>query len=193
MASVLVCDTQSEYARKVAKSLTALQGTNVLYVPTLVDAVRHVREGQVDLLIVGPTMPTDDVLLSVRSVRDAGSLASIVLVPETVTQELLHAALRAGVDDVVSSSSSPAEIETVFKDALEKADRRSGGHTEAAGGAAPGTVVTVMSTKGGVGKTVVATNLAVAIASLGKSVALVDLDLQFGDVGIVLGLEPMQT
>jgi pilus assembly protein CpaE len=147
----------------------------------------------VDLLIVGPTMPTDDVLVSVRSVRDEGSQASIVLVPETVTQDLLHAALRAGVDDVVSSSSSPAETETVFGDALEKANRRGGGHAEAGAAAAPGTVVTVMSTKGGVGKTVVATNLAVAIASLGKTVALVDLDLQFGDVGIVLGLEPVQT
>jgi len=193
MSSVLVCDTQSEYARQVAKSLTALQETNVLYVPTLVDAVRHIREGQVDLLIVGPTMPIDDVLVSVRSVRDEGSQASIVLVPETVTQDLLHSALRAGVDDVVASSSSPAEIEAVFKDALDKANRRSGGHPETGGASAPGTVVTVMSTKGGVGKTVVATNLAVAMASLGKTVALVDLDLQFGDVGIVLGLEPVQT
>jgi len=193
MPSVLVCDTQSEYARSVAKSLTALLDTNVLYVPTLVDAVRHIRDGHVDLLIAGPTMPTDDVLLSVRSIRDEGSPACVVLVPEIVTQDLLHAALRAGVDDVVAASSAAAEIEAVFKGALEKANRRTGLHEEAGGGVAPGTVVTVMSTKGGVGKTVVATNLAVAIASLGKTVALVDLDLQFGDVGIVLGLEPVQT
>ncbi len=56
-----------------------------------------------------------------------------------------------------------------------------------------GEVITVFSTKGGVGKTVVSTNIAVALAQLGKSVVLVDLDLQFGDVGIVLGLEPTQT
>src|SRR5206468_3591071 len=47
--------------------------------------------------------------------------------------------------------------------------------------------------KGGIGKTVTACNLAVALASAGHSVALVDLDLQFGDVGLALGLAPSRT
>ncbi|MHB1484103.1 MAG: AAA family ATPase [Saccharofermentanales bacterium] len=51
-------------------------------------------------------------------------------------------------------------------------------------------VVTVFGTKGGIGKTTVATNLAVALSRVGKKVALIDLDLQFGDVGTFLDLEP---
>jgi pilus assembly protein CpaE len=54
-------------------------------------------------------------------------------------------------------------------------------------------VVTVFSTKGGVGKSVVATNLSVALAELGHRTILLDLDLQFGDTGIMLQLRPSRT
>jgi pilus assembly protein CpaE len=53
--------------------------------------------------------------------------------------------------------------------------------------------VTVFSPKGGTGKTVSACNLAAAAAAAGKSVLLLDLDLQFGDTSIMLGLEPRKT
>ena len=57
-------------------------------------------------------------------------------------------------------------------------------------GSRPGAVIAVYSPKGGVGCTTIATNLAVALAQRGKStVALVDLDLQFGDIGIALDLK----
>jgi pilus assembly protein CpaE len=55
--------------------------------------------------------------------------------------------------------------------------------------AAPkGDLIAVYGPKGGVGCTTVATNLAVALAQTGGPVALVDLDLQFGDVGVLLNL-----
>jgi pilus assembly protein CpaE len=58
---------------------------------------------------------------------------------------------------------------------------------------APGRVVTVFSPKGGTGKSVTACNLAVALAGEGHRTLLVDLDLQFGDTAIMLGLEPERT
>ena len=54
-------------------------------------------------------------------------------------------------------------------------------------------MITVLGPKGGTGKTITSSNLSVALALEGKSVALVDLDLQFGDVGLALGLEPTRT
>jgi pilus assembly protein CpaE len=57
-----------------------------------------------------------------------------------------------------------------------------------------GRVITVFSPKGGTGKTVVSTNLAATLAKTeGKRTLLLDLDLQFGDAAIMLGLEPTKT
>ena len=54
-------------------------------------------------------------------------------------------------------------------------------------------MITVLGPKGGTGKTITSSNLSVALALEGKSTVLVDLDLQFGDVGLALGLEPNKT
>jgi len=56
-----------------------------------------------------------------------------------------------------------------------------------------GRLVCVLGPKGGSGKTLVSANLGVAIAEAGQSVAIVDLDLQFGDVALCLGLAPERT
>jgi pilus assembly protein CpaE len=54
-------------------------------------------------------------------------------------------------------------------------------------------MICVLGPKGGIGKTLTTANLAVALADLGKRVVVVDLDLQFGDVGLSLGLTPQRT
>ena len=55
-------------------------------------------------------------------------------------------------------------------------------------------MITVAAPKGGCGKTTISTNLAVGLASLEpRAVAIVDLDLQFGDVAYALGLKPRHT
>jgi pilus assembly protein CpaE len=54
-------------------------------------------------------------------------------------------------------------------------------------------LVCVLGPKGGTGKTLTSTNLAVCLAQRGQRVALIDLDLQFGDVALCLGLPPEKT
>ncbi len=55
-------------------------------------------------------------------------------------------------------------------------------------------IITILSPKGGAGKTTVGTNLAVALAARHpRKVVLVDLDLQFGDVASVLRQKPTTT
>ena len=57
----------------------------------------------------------------------------------------------------------------------------------------PGRVYSVFSTKGGCGRTTIATNLAFALHAVGKRVCLLDLDLGFGDVATTLRLSGGQT
>jgi pilus assembly protein CpaE len=54
-------------------------------------------------------------------------------------------------------------------------------------------MICVLGPKGGTGKTVTTTNLAVALAGAGHSVAAVDLDLQFGDLALAMGVRPEKT
>ena len=61
------------------------------------------------------------------------------------------------------------------------------------GGVSIAPLVCVLGPKGGTGKTLTSANLAVALAEVGQRVALVDLDLQFGDVALCLGLPPERT
>jgi len=58
------------------------------------------------------------------------------------------------------------------------------------GSGEPASVVAVFSPKGGVGRTTISVNLAVSAAQDGKRVALVDASFQFGDVGVLLNLNP---
>ena len=95
---------------------------------------------------------------------------------------IVEAGLATGAVDVLVLP-QPAET-LVF--ALRKAASRRGGNPT-------GKVVTVFSPKGGSGKTVLATNLAVATARSGVKTLLVDLDLQFGDSALTLALTPRAT
>ena len=95
---------------------------------------------------------------------------------------IVEAGLAIGAADVLVM---PQPAETVIF-ALRKA-------AIAAADSSSGKVVTVFSPKGGSGKTVLATNLAVAAARSGIKTLLVDLDLQFGDSALTLALSPRAT
>jgi pilus assembly protein CpaE len=117
--------------------------------------------------------------------------APIILLASGEASSLLEDALEADVSDVLLLPQMTENV--VF--AIRKASR-SGGRP-AGGSSAPGRrgrIVTVFSPKGGTGKTVTSTNLAAAFAKYeGKRTLLLDLDLQFGDAAIMLGLEPEKT
>jgi pilus assembly protein CpaE len=97
----------------------------------------------------------------------------------------MERAFEAGADDLITLPQSREQL--AF--ALEKALVRRRGVSSAQ----PGTMIAVLGPKGGTGKTLTACNLAEALAGAGASPVIVDLDLQFGDVGLALGLRPQRT
>ena len=145
------------------------------------------RAGEVDVVvhaIQGGTLPRVD-LTEIREY----TRAPVVLLAHSADATLFDDALDADVADVVVLP-EPAE-RVAFT--LRKAARSA--HVVVAAAERPSArVITVFSPKGGTGKTVVSTNLATSIAKYeGLRTLLLDLDLQFGDGAIMLGIEPEQT
>jgi pilus assembly protein CpaE len=116
--------------------------------------------------------------------------APIVMVASGESSRLLEQALDADIADVLLL---PQLVENVVF-TIRKACH-AGRRLQSEGGQGRrGRIVTVFSPKGGTGKTVTAVNLAAVVAKHGgKRTLLLDLDLQFGDAAIMLGIEPEKT
>jgi pilus assembly protein CpaE len=150
--------------------------------------------------VVGSGLDDEQALTVASLLQQAAPEVAVVLLRERESGQMLRSALRFGVRDVLAASSDAGSVRASVARAIELADSLRGRLAAAPGGARPGTpsghpgeIITVFSAKGGCGKTFLATNLAVALAAGGAEVALVDLDLHFGDVAIVLQLFPTRT
>ncbi len=149
------------------------------------------------VVVFGPSFGDEWGLARIEGITQNRPEVAAILVVETLTTALLQQALRVGVRDVLTA---PVEGEQ-----LAEAIDRVAATLVAAAPAVPvvpaptepagprGRLITVFSPKGGTGKTVLATNLAVALTRGGGTVALVDADLQFGDVAVMLKLTPQHT
>jgi pilus assembly protein CpaE len=150
-------------------------------------------------------MPPEVLIMDCRADVD-GKLALAAVMVETYPAmgvllvsdrpgDLALPAMRAGVQDILSPEASMEEFGTAV-DAIAEATRtRVQQFGEIPAEPVPtrplGRVVSVMSPKGGVGKTTVATNVAVGLAQRAPgATVIVDLDIQFGDVASALDLEP---
>ena len=139
-----------------------------------------------DLVIVGCSQSHDQALEVISAATAQRADRPVVVLYHGTPNGFLQRAFEAGADDLVVLPQSAGQLGF----ALEKALARRRGTGAAA---AEGAMITVLGPKGGTGKTVTSSNLAVALALEGTSAVLVDLDLQFGDVGLALGLQPTRT
>lgn len=154
-----------------------------------------------EALVVACSGESEDVLGFIAGAVGERPDRPVVVLYEGTANGFVRRAFDAGADDLVTgrvAGGAPTQG-TVARDvafALEKAVARRAGHAvqpvrESA--PAAGEMITVLGPKGGTGKTLTACNLGAALAQAGHRVVIVDLDLQFGDVGLALGLAPEGT
>ena len=193
-AGVVIVDDDDDFLNEAKR----LFDGRVPTVRTIADAQSAVEEGSVHLVMLGPSFANESGLKGVGPLLELDPDLAVVMVAGTITAPLLRSAMRAGLKDVIEA---PLTVQSVT-DAVGQVDRTAKRQrTETppaepyAASAAEGKVVAVMSAKGGSGKTVTATNLAMLLAQRHdpSRVCIVDADLQFGDVCLVLQLEPRLT
>jgi pilus assembly protein CpaE len=134
----------------------------------------------------GASLPADE-LAAIRE----HTRAPVLIVASGGSPVMLEQALEADVADVLLLPQLVENVVFAIRKATHSRGRLAG---VGSGGGRHGKILTVFSPKGGTGKTVTATNLASVFAKFeGKKTLLLDLDLQFGDAAIMLGLEPEKT
>ena len=117
----------------------------------------------------------------------------IILLLEQMNVETLQQATRAGAHNICEFPSSAREFSDYIKRVYSSETARLNALHEKTNLTWMSKVITVFGSKGGLGKTTIAVNIATKLAEKKKKVALVDLDLQFGDVHIFLDIDPKDT
>jgi pilus assembly protein CpaE len=157
-----------------------------------------------DVVLMDINMPDMDGITATEQLSTSAPGAAVVMMSVQGEADYLRRSMLAGAREFLvkpfSSDELTASIRQVSSRERDKQSRIGvpvpvTSSTTAGGGSTDGTregqVIAVFSPKGGVGRTTVAVNLAVAAATeLGRRVVVMDGSFQFGDVGVLLNLNP---
>jgi pilus assembly protein CpaE len=197
---IVVADPDRRFQGRLLESLGRREDCQVVETVPQLDKVLHDKAGQVTVVILGPNLGLEEALEVARRMQTTMADVSVVLVSTALTSDVLQQAMRSGVRDVLPAAFTGAQLIDVVSRAEALALQIRGkvlgvAPPQAEAPEAPDhKVITVFSSKGGCGKSFVSCNLAVALAQrTDAEVALVDLDLQFGDLAIMLQLFPGRT
>jgi pilus assembly protein CpaE len=186
---------------QAVRSRLAMQLGETADAVSTLDALAARLSGAPTVVVLGPSCATLPGMGGADRVLAAHPEVGALLIVDELTTDMLQGALRAGVKDVLPAPVETAQLSQAvarIADGLTATASRSGadpfpGAIDESFGPA-GKVITVFSTKGGAGKSVIAANLAVVLARRSeRPVVLVDADLQFGDIAVMLKLAPQHT
>jgi pilus assembly protein CpaE len=188
----VICESDESVARRLAAGFRE----HGLAVPSLHATADTLAAHPDELVVViGPSIEMAGALAFAAARRADRPEVGIVLVRRQLDVSMLSEAMRAGIREVIPDRDFPALMDACRRCWEVSRGMRAVSRAEATAPAGKnGQVVVVFAAKGGCGKSTVSTNLAVLMAEAGEQqICLLDLDLAFGDVAILLRLSPQRT
>lgn len=194
--NVAVVDDDPKLRTRLAMQLG--EAARAAAFPSLAAVDERIPSGSPLVVVVGPSFATPAGMAEVSRLTRSRPGSHAVMVVHELSTEVLQQAIRSGISDVLALPAETAQLREAVDRAAEHLNIVASPPSLSAlpepSRTDRGRIVTVFSTKGGAGKSFVATNLAGILARRSsKPVVLVDADLQFGDVAVMLGMAPAHT
>ncbi|HLB24411.1 MAG TPA: response regulator [Dehalococcoidia bacterium] len=193
--SALIVDTDIQ-ARFEAKQIVKASGLTIAGECGFgMEAVSSAQELRPDVVFLGVTEPIERPLQTVEALQSLMPDMPILVYSDTKELEFVRKAMMAGARDFLAKPIKPETLRQSVMMALEAEEKRKLRQLgQIPGAATAGTIITVFGAKGGIGKSTISTNLAVALAGAERSsVVIVDLDNGFGDIAGMLDIRPERT
>lgn len=157
------------------------------------EAIQKVQALSPDIILMDVNMPKLDGISATERITMEHPGSAVIFISVQGEPEYLRRAMMSGARDYLIKPFSGDDLIDTIKRVYQVENRRAMPSKENQNTLFKPQIITVFGTKGGVGKTTIAVNLAVLLAQTKKKVVVVDLDLQFGDVSVFLNLLPKRT
>jgi len=196
-STILLIEADAKFGETISSALSAV-GYTLTVVADPEEAFSKVTDNQLIIIdVVAGAKSAIDVCREIRATSSAPSIPVLCVSQTDDVEDRIHF-LEAGADDVVAKPFDAREIEARVEALLlrfqRSKDRTAVVSADGLTVARARRTVAVHSPKGGVGTSTIATNIAIAAAQRRPDrVAIIDLDLQFGQVATHLNITPQQT
>jgi pilus assembly protein CpaE len=197
---VIIVDDIAETRENIRKLLQFESDIEVVGVAsTGEEGIDLAKEVSPDVILMDINMPDMDGITATETIRKEVPFVQIVILSVQGDPNYMRRAMLAGARDFLTKPPMVDELISAIRRAGKMAHEekaKSGSHYKSGDSAsglatrvssAPsGEVILLYSPKGGVGCTTIATNLAVALHNEETPVVIVDGNMQFGDVAVML-------
>ena len=190
---LLVVGMPLSHRDRVAEAL-GVEPERVRWLPSATAAEAFLADGRGStfVLLLTPAIKRGDAVGMAEYVGRLDPATGIIFLGDRSDEKFLLAALRAGIREVVEPTAPVSELRQTLERVMDGSARirSTRGTTLLEPGQGGGTIISLFSSKGGIGKTFIAANLAVALAAKSHvDTALFDLDLAMGDSLSYFGAE----
>jgi len=205
---VLIVDDVSETRENVKKLLQFESDVEVVGVArTGKEAIQASQDLNPDVVLMDINMPDMDGIAATEAIRAKQQAVQVVILSVQSDQNYMRRAMLAGARDFLTKPPMGDELISAIRRAGEMAqnEKAKAARVQAAApvvgmpgistsyGGPRGKIIAVYSPKGGTGCTTLAVNLALSLNSSESRVALVDGNLQYGDVAMFINEQGKNT